>query len=78
MFATILKSQPLLTLDLKAQGSKGMNGSLPDECKITHAQYLEQLSWKDLNKNEKDTFYIRRVSKWPHTNLMVCYVFCDV
>lgn len=74
-FATILKSQPLLTLDLKEQGSKGMNGSLPDKCKITRAQYLEQLSWKDLNKKEKDTFSIGRVPTWPYTNLTVCYVF---
>ena len=73
-FATILKSQPLLTLDLKAQGSKGMNSALPDKCNITHAQYLEQLSWKDLNNKEKDTFYIRRVPEWPYTNLTVCYV----
>ena len=77
-FATILKSQPLLTLNLKAQGSKGMNGSLPDKCKITGAQYLKQNLWKDLGRKEKDTFYIRRIPKWPYTNLAVCYVLCNV
>ncbi|XP_073228601.1 uncharacterized protein [Porites lutea] len=68
-FATILKSQPLLTLNLKAQGSKGMNGSLSDKCNITGAQYLKQNLWKDLGRKEKDTFYIRRIPKWPYTNL---------
>ena len=77
-FATVLKSQPLLTMDLKAQGYKGMNGSLPDQCKITGAQYLKQHSWEVLSRKEKDTFYIRRVPKWPYTNLGVCYVLCNV
>ena len=55
-----------------------MNSTLPNECKITGAQYLEQLSWKDLSKKEKDTFYIRRVPEWPYTNLKVCYASINV
>ena len=51
---------------------------LSDKCNITGAQYLKQNLWKDLGRKEKDTFYIRRIPKWPYTNLAVCYVLCNV